>query len=418
MASGLNLTSFNPMLKEYYTQDEILNLVYKNNPFFAMVKKMEEFGGAAGSATAGGLPIPLIYGNPQGRSKTFSNALTRAQATSTQSVRYLLTRVRDHSIVTIDNETVLASQSSKGAFLSAMTVEVDGAINSLTRSIAIGMYGDDSAAIGQVSVEPTVSTTFVITLKSSGDITNYEVAQKIVIFAAKSGGSAKISETGTSDFTITGVDRGAGTITVAEEYDANGTIAADDFIFVEGDRGLGISGLEGWLPQTAPGATAFFGVDRSSDVTRLGGVRYDGSSDPIEEALIEGAARVGREGGKVDHCFISFAKWAQLEKALGSKVQYIEAKVGTIGFAGMRIMGPRGPINIIADQNCPDDKAYMLQLDTWKLYSLGNAVTVFDTDGLTLLRQSNDDGVEIRTHFYGNLGCSGPGYNCVVTLSS
>ena len=407
---ALDMTSFDAALKQHYTDDRVLNLVYKDNPLLALMPKYESFGGK-------NLPIPLIYGNPQGRSKTFTKAQTQGAATSSLITDFVLTRVKDYSIATIDNETLEASKGNANAFMEAATTEIDGAINSLTRSIAVGMYRDSSAQIGQVSAEPSEAATTVITMKSAGDITNIEVGQKINIWSAKTGGSQRSTDGSDVSWSVTAVDRSAATFTLDDAYDSSGTIAADDYIFVEGDRGLGISGLEDWVPASAPGSTAFFGVDRSVDTQRLGGVRYDGSADPIEEALIEGASRVAREGGKVDHAFLSYAKYAELEKALGSKVQYVDLKMNAeVGFRGVLINGPRGPIKVIPDQNCPDDVCFMLQLSTWKLYSLGKAVKVIDSDGLSMLRQAQADGVECRYGFYGNVGCRGPGFNCRVAL--
>jgi hypothetical protein len=120
---GLDLTSFDAALKQHYTSDRVENMVYADNPFLAMVAKMEDFGGR-------NLPIVLIYGNPQGRSATFSNAQTRGAATSTRVTDFILTRVKDYSIATIDNETLEASKGNANAFMEAATTEVDGAINS------------------------------------------------------------------------------------------------------------------------------------------------------------------------------------------------------------------------------------------------------------------------------------------------
>ena len=406
----LDMTSFDAALKQHYTDERVENLVYKDNPFFALVPKYEEFGGR-------NLPIPLIYGNPQGRSKTFSNAQTRGAATESQITDFVLVRVKDYSIATIDNETLEASKGNANAFMEAATTEIDGAINALVRSLAVDTYTDSSAAIAQVLAEPTVAATTAFTCKSLGDVTNFEIGQALNIWSAKTGGSQRNADGSTTQLIVTAVDRSAGIVTSSPAYDSSGTIAADDFVFVEGDRGLGVSGLEGWVPLTAPSATTFFGVDRSVDTTRLGGVRYDGSSDPIEEALIEGASRVAREGGKPDHAFLSYAKYSELEKALGSKVQYVDLKMSAdIGFRGIVINGPRGPIKVIPDQNCPDNVCFMLQLNTWKCYSLGKAVRVIDTDGLQMLRQASSDGVEVRYGFYGNLGCKAPGWNCRITL--
>ena len=41
---------------------------------------------------------------------------------------------------------------------------------------------------------------------------------------------------------------------------------------------------------------------------------------------------------------------------------------------------------------------------------------VLDTDGLSMLRQSSSDGVEIRYGYYAQMGCSAPGYNINVQL--
>ena len=407
---SLDLTSFDSALKAHYTADRVLDLVYKDNPLFAIMPKYEEF-------TGKNLPIVMIHGNPQGRSKTFTNAQTRGNVTSSLVKDFVLTRVQDYSLATIDNETLEASKGSAGAFMEAATTEIDGAINALTRSIAIGMYRDSSAEIGQVSAEPSTAGTTTVTLKSPGDVTNFELDQIVNIWSAKSGGSQKSSDGTITSFTITAVDRSNGTFTASAAYDASGTIAADDFIFVEGDRGLGISGLAGWVPETAPSATPFFGVDRSVDTQRLGGVRHDGSAQPIDEALIDGASAAAREGGKVDHAFLSYKQYAALEKALGSKVQYVDLRQSAeVGFRGIEVNGPRGMIKVIPDQNCPDDTCYMLQMDTWKLYSLGKAVRSTSADGLDMLRQAAADGVEVRYAFYGNVGCKAPGWNVNVKL--
>ena len=80
------------------------------------------------------------------------------------------------------------------------------------------------------------------------------------------------------------------------------------------------------------------------------------------------------------------------------------------------IHGPRGPIKVIPDQNCPKDVAYMLDMSVWKLYSLGKAPKILDSDGLRFLRESSADAVEVRVGYYAQLGCRGPGYNVRIAL--
>lgn len=405
MASGLDLTAFDAALKQHYTADRVEDMVYKENPFLALIPKYERFGGR-------NLPLPIVYGNPQGRSKTFANAKTRSTATSSKVTDFVLTRVKDYGIATIDNETMLASEGDADAFVDSATLEIDGIINSLTRSLAINLFRTSAAYIGQVLAEPsTNASTFQFTFKNVDDIANVEVEQMLVIYSAASGGSVRSSDGSDDEWEVAAVNRSTGVVTLTGTYDGSGTIAADDYVFVEGDRGLGVSGLEDWIPTTAPGATAFFGVDRSVDPTRLGGQRLDATAMPIEEALIKADSQVCREGGKLTHYFMPHSALADLKKSLGSKVQYVNlAANARISFPGVVIDGDKGPIRCVADHNAQGDRIWGVNFDYMKFYSLGKAVRVLDTDGLQMLRQSDDDGVEVRYGFYGNLGMRAPGY--------
>jgi hypothetical protein len=412
---ALDLTSFDAALKQHYTDDRIINMVYKDNPFLGLVSKMEDFGGR-------NLPIVNIWGNPQGRSVNFTRAQVRGQVTNSRLDDFLLTRVKDYSIATIDNETLEASKGNANAFMEAATTEIDGAINSLTRSIAVKMYRAGYGEVGNIATGGISSAT--ITLAQAEDVTNFEVGMELDLSATLTGAVRAYGTSG-NGLIITAIDRDAGTLTFGFNVtDATNGIpgaTAGDFIFVRGDHSgsvlTSIAGLGAWVPDTAPTSTAFFGVDRSQDVTRLGGLRFDAASLPLEEALIKGAARSGREGAKLDHYFMSYDKFEQLEKALGAKVQYVDSfATAEVAFRGISINGPRGMIKCIPDQNCPNNRIYGLSLDMWKLYSLGKAVRVIDTDGLQMLRQASADGVEVRYGFYGNLGCRAPGHNIVLRV--
>ena len=399
---SLNLTTFSAALKQHYTSDRIENMVYKDNPLLAMMPKYEQFGGE-------NLKLPIKHGIPQGRAATFATA--QANKTNTQLKAFLLTRSKDYSLASIDNETIEASKGNPNAFMEAATTEIDGAIESATRSLAIAMYGSGSGSIGQVSAG-FVSTSF--TLSNVEDVTNFEVGMELVFSTVDGGGAVK-----SGAITVNGVDRDSGVLTVdaGSAIDAGTGPATSDFVFQEGDYDLKVKGLRAWIPDSAPSATSFFGVDRTADVTRLGGIRYDGSAEPIEEALVSAAARVAREGGKPDYCFLSYNKFADLEKALGSKVQYIDSQAnGDVGFRGMLIHGPRGTIKVIPDQNCPSDRAFMLSMSFWKLYSLGKCPKILDSDGLKMLRESSADAVEVRVGYYAQVGCRAPGYNANVYL--
>lgn len=406
--AGLDLTSFDKALKDHYTDYKVQNMVYKDNPFLAMCPKMKDFGGRS-------LPIPVIYGDPQGRSQSFTRAQTRAGLTSTRVVSFGLTRVHDYGISTIDNETLEASKKDIDAFLEAKTTEIDGLINSVTRSLAIGMY---RGGYGQIGVIGAISTT-TLTLATVSDVTNFEVGQELDVSASESSDALRAYGSSGNGLIITNVNRSTGVLTfgfnVTDATNGIPLAVVTDVLFIRGDRQdsatparLKPSGLGAWNPYTTPSSTAFFGVDRSVDPTRLAGTRYDGSAQPVEEALVDALVLNAREGGSVDHFFMPYAQYGNLEKSLGSKVQYVDLKVGEIGFRGININGPKRTVTCVPDQNCPGNRIHGVGMDSVKLCSLGEPVRVLNSDGLQFLRQASADGVEIRYGNYLNFACWSP----------
>ena len=403
MATSQSVSNFAAALKQHYTNERIENMVYKDNPFLAMISKYENFGGE-------NLKLPIKWGNPQGRSANFGLAQDNKYASSISA--FLLTRQADYSLASINNQVLEASKGNANAFMEAATTEIDGAIASASRSLAIGLFGDGSGALGQV-LSGTGTAATSLTLKQIDDVTNFEVGMTIQVNPNKTGNSTTLVPSATAGSVISAVNRDTGVITMASIV-----TTTNDYIYQIGDYDAKIKGLGAWLPATAPGSTdSFFGVERDLDATRLAGIRFNGESLPLEEALIGAASRCAREGGKPDVCFVNYSNFADLEKALGSKVSYIDEKVNpTIGFRGILIHGPRGPIKVIPDQNCPKDVAYMLDMSVWKLYSLGKAPKILDSDGLRFLRESAADAVEVRVGYYAQLGCRGPGYNVRIAL--
>lgn len=395
--SNLDLTSMNAALKELYSGQVVENLVYADNPFLAMVSKSSDFGGKY-------KPIPIQTGVSQGRSSSFSTAQANQTAPDLES--FLITRAKDYSIATIDNETMMASKTDKMAFLDGAKLLIDSAIRSITNSLASSLFRSGTGSIGVIG---TISTG-VITLSNAADVVQFE--KNMVLQAAATDGATPRGAVGY----VIAVNRSAGTVTVSATLggaagDPSGWIPGD-YLLVQGDSNAKIKGLQAWLPETVT-ATPFFGVDRTSDATRLGGLYYDGSAQSIEEALIDHSSLIAREGGKPDVCIVNFATYSALEKSLGSKVQYVDLKgPADIGFRGIMVNGANSMIKVFPDRNCPSQRGFMLQMNTWKLECLGDAPQILKYgDGLEMLRVSNADAGEVRVGYYAQLRTNAPGWN-------
>ena len=294
-----------------------------------------------------------------------------------------------------------------------MTTEIDGVMRSVGDSISRNLYRDGSGAIGRIN-NSSFSTT-ALDLVTDMDSLNFEVGMVLQVSGTKSGGSVR-----SGTLTVSAVNRGASSnqITMSGNLSGWSSVAQNDYIYQSGDYDGALTGLEGWLPATAPtSGDSFFGEDRSDDVSRLAGQRYDGSSGTILEALIEGAALAAREGGRPDYMFCSFADFVSIEKAMNAQVQREVKQTDSVsGYRSLEFYAPHGVVKIVPDKDCPGSTAYMLQLNNWSLMSIGSAVQLTELDGNRVLRQSSDDGIEVRVHSYSQLACDAPGHNCVVTL--
>lgn len=373
--------------------------------------------------------VPLIYGTPQGRSATFVNA--QGNQTAPVLASFFVYRVSNYQLVTITNELLLATKDDAGAFIDEAKLNMDTGFRNISNDLAHDLFSDGSGSRGQIAS----IATGLITLLDPQSVVQFEVGMALVSYSVS--GSTYTQSTGTALGYVIAVNRSIGTVTVSASVGGVAGTPANwstsfPYLGVQGDVAFGaiaattsflkVSGLGAWIPVTAPGATdSFWGINRSADVTRLAGVRFDGSNETIEEAMIDAASLVAREGGMPDMCFINFTSYAALEKSLGAKVMYVDVKheEADIAFAGIRIHAPYGPITVIPDRNCPSQTAYVLQMDTWKFRSLGKAphILTYGLEGLEGLRVGNADALEIRIGYYGNLICNAPGWNCVVQLS-
>lgn len=378
-----------------------------------------------------------MYAPPVGRSANFANAQSNQTAPGVNS--FFVYRVSNYQLVTITNELLEATKDNAGAFVDEAKLNMDTGFRSISNDLALDLFGNGSGARGSFGLAAGSISTGVITLDQSATVVNFEVGMTLVSYSVS--GNTATQSTGAALGYVIAVDRSNGLVTVSATAGGSAGTPTNwstsfpylavqgDVNFASGGLAIGsglaqkIAGLQSWLPMTAPSSSdSFWGVNRSTDVTRLSGVRFNGSNESIEEALIDGAALVAREGGQPDMCFMNFASYAALEKSLGAKVQYVDVKhdEADIAFAGIRIHAPYGPITVVPDRNCPAQTAYLLQMDTWKLRSLGKAphILTYGLEGLEGLRVGNADALEIRIGYYANLICNAPGWNCVIQLSA
>lgn len=419
-------------LKELYTDDKdyMKNVVYAKNPWLALVPKNESPDGFAGKY----IPVPLEYANPAGRAHVFANA--QNQQTASSVVSYFVYAVQDYQLVTITNLLMEQTKSNAGAFVDEASRTLDNGFRNISNNMAFEAFAGGTATRGAISAAAPVlsGTTLSWVLSNAQQVVQFEVGMTLQA-SATDGGAALQNAPGTIDAVqLTAVNRNTGAMSGTVVQGAPGTSwIAGSYLQILGDIGiggsstiagmLGLSGLSAWVPSVDPPATDnFWGVNRSADPTRLGGLRYNASLQSISEGITNALAFGNREGASFDLIVLDFLSYSTLINELGAKVQYVQLEHDEVevAFEAIHFHSAYGKIPVLADRSCQSQTAWCLTTDTWKLRTLGKAphILTYGMEGLEGLRVGNADALEIRIAYYGNQICSAPGYNMQVALSA
>lgn len=423
-----NSTNQVAALKELYTDDKdyMKNLVYAKNPWLAMVPKNESPDGFAGKY----IPVPLEYGNPQGRAHVFANA--QNQQTASDVVSYFVYAIQDYQLVTITNLLMEQTKSNAGAFVDEASRTMDNGFRNISNNMAFELFSGGTASRGIIGSVSLISTTCAITLSNAQTVVQFEVGMTLQN-STTDGGAANTQGGSIDAIQLTAVNRGTGVITGTVVQGDGSTFTAGHYLQVLGDIGsagagtiaglLGMSGMAAWIPGSDPsGSENFWGVDRSVDPTRLAGLRYNASSQSISEGLTSALAYGNREGADFDLIILDFLSYSTLINELGAKVQYVQLEHDEVevAFEAIHFHSAYGKIPVLADRSQPSQLAYCVKTDSFKLRTLGKAphILTYGMEGLEGLRVGTADALEIRIAYYGNLICSAPGWNMVVQLSA
>ncbi len=426
------------VLKQLYSDDAwvMKDLVFNKNRFLSMVDKDETEMGLGGL----NFPIPVLYDVGGGGSANLGTAQTYQTAPATAS--FLLTTVNVYRVGSIQNQFLRASAQNIGAFMPAAKMNVKSLYMGAANDIAYQMFSDGSGTRGTYGLGSGSITSGVITLDNLGQVYQFSVNMALNSFSV-SGATATQSTGGAIGYVIA-VDTAAGTVTVSATLQGPaGTPSnwstsfpylgrAGDTLFSSNGllsaNMLCIAGLGAWIPSVAPGGSdSFFTVNRSASPTKLAGLRFQGSSESIQDCLIDATnqlAAQSSEAGDPDVIFINPVSYQTLVKNLTGQGQYqmIRAKVNEeveISFKALVLPTANGEISIVQDRNCPAATAYILTMKTWKLRSLGKVPQFltfpgfYDMLGFPIPGQ---DAVEIRVGGYLNLSCNAPGANAVALL--
>lgn len=254
-----------------------------------------------GFATAEGMKIPIQRVGNQGFGITAT--LAASHSTPVGLSQWLVPQKQAHQFVKVDNQVVRNASAGSDAtqLLDAVKLQTDSAANEIGREISKMLHGSASGSRGTIAtISIGANTTF--TMVDASLI--YE--GMIIVLATTETGAIRSGGT-TNVATVSKVDLATNTVTFTGQNFTTlfGTAAIGDHVFREGDAQNNASagnvffGLKDWNPTGTVSATAFCGVDRTLNRTKLAGTYYDGSQDTWKSVFIKAEARGEKETGRL-----------------------------------------------------------------------------------------------------------------------
>lgn len=402
MPSASTIAALQKMYKTVYMNRDLANQAKRKTPAYDAVSKFDDFDGA-------NLTFPFNYAMPNSVATTLPVAQSGANSSSFDNW-VMTTRKTLYGVLTIDAQSMAAARKDIGAFLRLRQKETNELMAYMKMVLGGHAFWGDGAGnlsrvVGVTGSNPATSFTI-----SQFDAVKLHLKQVIVFNPTRTGSVGTIKA---STFRVDGIQRvsttGNATITVTRLTGSGAGVdpAANDYVYQVGTYDSFPLGIDAFIPASDPGTggvpASLLGMTRTDDPTMKAGwrVSWQGS---IEETIKFLCAIMGQYVDQENSvCWISRFNWFRLEQELTAQNRkVIDARATQVfGSPALLILTPEGNIPVVADPYLGNDRGYLLEMSQIETHHLYGLIHVADDDGLTALRQTADDGIEIRLRSWG-----------------
>lgn len=411
---ALTLANLNDISKEMWCSKRLQQLALGKDKqtLTKWLTKKEVLGGK-------GYLVPMLWENPQSVGHDITQVLANVSTHKNEQFNIDDDKfVHMYGAIEITGKALLGSRSEAFSVMKAKDLEMQGLMATMGKRLHEELWGDANGYLARGATLTDGASDAVYTFTNKADVNKFAVGQELKASANANGSSAR-----TGSYTVSARSRSAGTITVDGTAKASSSWGDTDYLFIDGDQGtthVKVSGVPAWIPLAEPSATAYFGVDRTQDVTKFAGYRVDSSGQEIRQSLHQLCTLIDEGGmGTPDTVFIHPLAGDVLADQLESKAETLSyGKKGEMNFTGFRLNHfAVGPMDFLFDYACPIDKAYALSKDTWELAHMGEYPHLIEDDGQVAVRSATADSIQIRSRAFVQLVCTNPGANGVCSIS-
>src|SRR5690606_31682520 len=372
--------------RRYARPGKIECMAVHDKPVLDMLKK--------GKHSGSGLTFhePVRVSNPQGLSATRATTQetsggTHAGATSVVAEWSLPYGDYTGGVEISDKAIDAGGDVPSGSYLSPIGLETDGIIEEFGEVMDTYLWAEPGKSVGQYNGNNI--STGVITLTgdaAESQIMNFNIGAPFQVSANDGSGAHSLLGSGSTGWVIavnydtlqvtfsTTAGGSAGTPTGWDTADTS------LFLFRKGDfQGTSgntpvfiIDSFADWIPSSAPGSTAFKGVDRSVD-SRLGGARVT----PTQAAGLSNEERIKRLVTKLNSTFggsgeklvvLESIQWQKLASVLEARGQRpLDGRTANLSYQYITLQTGKGLAKVISSPKCRPDTFWALEIDKWTL---------------------------------------------------
>jgi hypothetical protein len=408
-------------LKKTYTADKLRAKFELNHPFMKMIKKE-----AISEGQNHTYAIGLTYGSGFGNNLATVLAGTAAgnPSSGAKMANITVNTGDDYAVIELDRKFLARSKKADAAFADQLKYQVDRQLEGLGNVVAKKLRG---TGYGQLTTGVLTSVGGALT---AGAYTTFYVPPSATKYLTEgmrlAFGDAGVIDVHASNLTtVTSFNDETGVV-ICTSFTIDATATECGLAGIYGQT-TNASGLEAWIPLTAPGAVATVGplintsVNRNLHLMRLSGHRYSSTSRPIDESVFILAERMQERGYRPDVCLVSYNTFNKIASKQWNKIvpnNIPDAE--KLGLQRLGIQTAEGVIPFVCDSSMKDDRGYLLTKDTWRMVHLSDAVPARITDaaGNDNLFEGTGDAVQIRYYAWWNLKCIEPAANGVFAVDS
>lgn len=371
------------LLKVYYRENGVENLMFRNSPVLKKLPKTRIEGKSYN--------FSCMYGRGGAVAADFTKARALA-ATVSKNVEFSVEPGQLFSVYGMNAKEVQASQTQRGSYMRVAGAKLFASAEGFRKTLSCALWG---RGFGELCFAPAGSLTAgteTITLPTDA-IMKIDVGSELVIKTSVAGGPTSVKTT----LNVTAINGNAVTVTVSDSY----TVLSTDVVCLAGSMDaqgnpLLPVGLGGWLPvvggrtgaawNTYIGNT-FFGVNRAVATDRLAGAFYKETSstakkvDAIQALLMQ----VRRQGSVADMICVNDVDWLEISKEIATTNTYFtqtstkESKKAAIGYDSFSASFSTNYIESITDDPTIERGVfYILDSSAIELASLTNTSKIDD----------------------------------------